>query len=130
MQTLLIARIGKNNIAIDIKYIHFIIRNNGIVKLPHMPDWMEGIISYRDRVIPVFNNKQKFGFENDSGERKRIILVEAQENTLFGINIDQYFGIEKANENGTTLKLKDNLVSVIDVEKLIDDKEVEFAKKL
>ncbi|BBB33668.1 purine-binding chemotaxis protein CheW [Thermotomaculum hydrothermale] len=127
------ARIGKTKIAIDVKQIHFVIRNNGIVPFPDMPEWMEGIISFRDKVIPIVNNKRKFEFENDNTEKKRIVLCEIKDKVLFGLNIDQYLDIIKVEDKQVkkmTLKKGEEVIPIIDLKKLITEEEIEFAKRI
>ncbi len=133
MEYFLLARIGKIRIAINIKNIHFVIRNNGIVNLPDTPESIEGIISFRDKVIPVLNNKSVLKMQNDNSERKRIVLYEFEKDLLFGINVDEYLEILKVDKKNTkkmSIILKDEVIPIIDLKKLITEDEIELAKKV
>ncbi len=133
MEYFLLARIGKIRIAINIKNIHFVIRNNGIVYLPDTPESIEGIISFRDKVIPVLNNKAVLKMQNDNSERKRIVLYEYEKDLLFGINVDEYLEILKVDKKNTkkmSIILKDEVIPIIDLKKLITEDEIEIAKKV
>ncbi|GEM_PF-2134378 len=135
MKNFVIIEIGKNKIAFNIEQIHFIVRNNGIVSLPSSPSWLEGIISYRDKIVPVLNNKIKLKMENDNSEKKRILLCTLKDGTLIGINFDRYIGIEridKTEEYNTkqTIKTDNEVIPVINADNLLKEEEIEFIKKI
>ncbi len=133
MESFLFARIGEKKIAINIQQIHFVIRNNGIVKIPEMPDWMEGVVTFRDRVITVVNNQKKLGVKNDKTEKKRIVLCEVKSGVFIGLNIDEYIGIKKVDEkdlNKLTIKLNNEIIAIIDLKSLLTEEEIELAEKI
>ncbi len=133
MESFLVARIGNTKIALNIKNIHFVIRNNGIVKVPDMPDGIDGIISFRDKVIPILSNKKKLNVENDSNEKKRIVLCEVEKNLFFGINVDEYLEIIKVEKKQTkklTLKVKNEVIPVVELKKIVSEEEIEVAKRI
>lgn len=133
MESFLFARIGEKKIAINIQQIHFVIRNNGIVKIPDMPDWMEGVVTFRDRVIPVVNNQKKLELKNDKTAKKRIVLCEVKSGIFLGFNIDEYIVIKKVDEkdlNKLTIKLNNEIIAVIDLKSLLTEEEIELAEKI
>ncbi len=133
MESFLIARIGDKKIAISIKFIHFVIRNNGIVDVPDMPDWMEGVITFRDKVIPVLNNEKKLKIKNDTSEKKRIVLCEVEKDLFFGLNIDEYLEIKKFDKKDIkklTLKAGEEVIPIVNLKKIITEEEIELAKKI
>ncbi len=133
MESFLVARIGNTKIALNIKNIHFVIRNNGIVKVPDMPDGIDGIISFRDKVIPILSNKKKLNVENDGNEKKRIVLCEVEKNLFFGINVDEYLEIIKVEKKQTkklTLKVKNEVIPVVELKKIVSEEEIEVAKRI
>ena len=133
MESFLIARIGDKKIAISIKFIHFVIRNNGIVDVPDMPDWMKGVITFRDKVIPVLNNEKKLKIKNDTSEKKRIVLCEVEKDLFFGLNIDEYLEIKKFDKKDIkklTLKAGEEVIPIVNLEKIITEEEIELAKKI
>ena len=141
MESFLIVRIGSNKLGIKVKDIHFIVRNNGIVPLPDMPEWMEGVISYRDKVVPVLNNKERLNLKNSNENNKRIVLCTPKKDTLIGINVDQSIGIFKVEQDNvkksknkgaldSTINLKKEIIPVLNMEKLLTGEQIEFIKKL
>lgn len=132
MESFLIGRIGDKKIAINVNQIHFVIRNNGIVEVPDMPEWMSGIISFRDKIVPIINNEKKLRIKNDATKKKRIILCQT-ESILIGLNLDEFFEIKKIDNRdsgGAALKLENEVIPIIKPDKLLTEEEIEFAKKL
>lgn len=133
MESFLIARIGNKKIAISIKFIHFVIRNNGVVEVPDMPDWMEGVITFRDKIIPVLNNEKKLKMKNDTNEKKRIVLCEIEKNLFFGLNIDEYLDIKKFDKKDIkklTVKAGEEVIPIVNFKKILTEEEIELAKKI
>ncbi len=132
MESFLVGRIGDKKIAINVNQIHFVIRNNGIVEVPDMPEWMSGIISFRDKIVPVINNEVKLKIKNDKTERKRIVLCQTN-STLIGLNLDEFLEIKKVNERdgrGVALKLENEIIPIVNPDNLLTEEEIEFAEKL
>lgn len=133
MESFLIARIGNKKIAISIKFIHFVIRNNGVVEVPDMPDWMKGVITFRDKIIPVLNNEKKLKMKNDTNEKKRIVLCEIEKNLFFGLNIDEYLDIKKFDKKDIkklTVKAGEEVIPIVNFKKILTEEEIELAKKI
>ncbi len=74
--------------AVPINRVQEIIKNNKPTRLPGSPDFLEGIISLRGRVIPIINLKKRFNLlsvdENDSCS----VVVDLAGNTV-GIMVDE-----------------------------------------
>ncbi len=130
MESYLIVRIGSNKLGINVKDIHFVIRNNGIVPLPDMPDWMDGIISFRDKIIPVLNNKTKLKLKNGKEAGKRIILCSVGNNALIGVNVDESIAVLKDKEIDLTLNLDGEIIPVLNIKNILTGEQIEFIKKL
>ena len=62
---------------VNIATVESIIKVQGITKMPHMPDFVEGITNLRGKVIPVIDLRKRFQLaaaeENDD---TRIVVVE------------------------------------------------------
>ena len=62
---------------VDIGAVREIIRMQAITRVPRTPDFVEGVINLRGRVIPVLELRTKFGMETiEDTERTCIIVVE------------------------------------------------------
>ena len=64
-------------------------------RVPFTPDWVEGVISARGKVIPVIDLIKYFGIEQKSkAARTRLILLGVGD-TSFGIACDHIIGVEE-----------------------------------
>ncbi len=69
-------KIGEEEFSIPILSVQEIIRMVDITRLPNVPDFVEGVINLRGKVIPVVDLRKRFGLphrERDGGSR--IIIV-------------------------------------------------------
>ncbi len=63
--------------AVDILNVQEINRAVEITKVPNSPEYVEGVINLRGKVIPVINLRKKFGFEEKvTDETSRIIIMD------------------------------------------------------
>ncbi|MDH4027600.1 MAG: chemotaxis protein CheW [Nitrospirota bacterium] len=63
--------------AVDILKVQEINRIVEITKVPNSPDYVEGVINLRGKVIPVVNLRRKFGFEEkERDDTTRIIIMD------------------------------------------------------
>jgi len=61
---------------IDILSIQEITRYEMPTQIPHMPEYMEGIINLRGEIIPVINLRKRFNLESSGvTDESRIIVV-------------------------------------------------------
>ena len=73
--------ISKELYGIDIRKVKEIIgvSNLEIVAVPDMPEYAHGIINLRDKVIPVFSLRKRFGFEEkEFSDRTCIVVTEIE----------------------------------------------------
>lgn len=68
---------------VDVLSVQEIIRPLKITELPHAPDFVEGIINLRGRVLPVVDLRIRFGDpERPEGGERRILVVETASQTV------------------------------------------------
>jgi purine-binding chemotaxis protein CheW len=68
---------------VNILTVQEIIRPVDITRVPHAPDFVEGVINLRGRILPVIDLRTRFGFPGrDHGEDSRIIVVEIGPQTV------------------------------------------------
>lgn len=73
---------------VDIGRVQEIIRMTAITSLPSAPEFVDGVINLRGRVIPVVDLKRRFGLEQPgSAKGSRIVVVDAGEHTI-GMVVD------------------------------------------
>jgi len=65
-----------------------IIRTPAITRLPRAPEFVEGIIDLRGKVIPVVDLRRRFGLEHgELGRAGRVVVVDV-EGQIIGIMVD------------------------------------------
>ena len=66
-----------------------------VTKLPNAPEFMEGIINLRGRVIPVMDLRKRFGFSpREHQEETRIVVVDISGQTV-GLIVDAVHEVVK-----------------------------------
>ena len=82
-------KIGKEEFGVDILRVQEINRMMMLTKVPNTPDYIEGVINLRGRIIPVINLRTRLGLPfKEYDENTRIIVVEVEENTV-GFIVDE-----------------------------------------
>jgi purine-binding chemotaxis protein CheW len=72
-------RIGRETFGLPIASVREIVRVPEITSVPNAPDYIEGVINLRGRIIPVVDLRKRFGqktFEPD--KKNRIVVVELE----------------------------------------------------
>jgi purine-binding chemotaxis protein CheW len=69
--------LGSEEYAIDILKVQEIMRMVEITSVPNVPEYVEGVINLRGKVIPVINLRNQFGLgAKDADVNSRIIVVD------------------------------------------------------
>ena len=85
---LVIFKLTKEDYGLPISKVQEINRMVEVTKLPHTPDFMEGIINLRGRVIPVLDLRKRFGFGfQGSTDDTRIMVTDVSGQTV-GLIVD------------------------------------------
>ena len=128
--------ISNEEFGIDILKVQEIIRTMEITKVPRAPDFVEGVINLRGKVIPIIDLRKKFSMESRTHDKQtRIVVVELQ-GMIVGFVVDGVSevlriqsstvepppavvsGIGSEYISGVG-KLEDRLLILIDLEKLL-----------
>jgi purine-binding chemotaxis protein CheW len=84
----LIFTLGPNCYGIDIKNVTEIIGIQKITKVPELPEYVQGIISLRGKIIPVIDVRMRFKIESiEYNDRTCIIIVDLG-NVSVGLIVD------------------------------------------
>ncbi len=137
--------IGNEEFGVDILYVQEINRMLPITKVPNSPEFVEGVVNLRGRVIPVIDLRSKLGMPKKQHDKNtRIIVVEVNGNTI-GFIVDAVNEVIRIPSNITEPppemvagvdaefiksvgKLEDRLLILIDLEKMISAKVQEDLK--
>lgn len=128
--------------AVPILKVQEIIRSPEVTRVPKTPDFVEGIINLRGRVVPLISLRKRFGLDYIAIDHEtRVIVVELQ-GKVVGFSVDGVRevirvqtsviepppaligGIEKEFLSGVA-KLHERLLILLDLDKVLSDNEVE-----
>lgn len=129
-------KIGNEEFGIDILKVQEIIRLMTITEVPNSPEFVEGVINLRGRIIPVLDLRIKLGMSRiQHSSNTRIIVVETN-NTTVGFIVDAVSEVLRIPQNITEPppsivagvdseyitsvgKLEDRLLILLDLEKIL-----------
>ncbi len=134
--------IGEEEFGVDILKVQEIIRTMEITKVPRAPEFVEGVINLRGKVIPIVDLRKRFGLETrDHDKHTRIIVIEINQ-MIVGFVVDSVSevlripantveppppvvsGLESEYISGVG-KLQDRLLILLDLNRLLSGEEKE-----
>ena len=138
----IVVKIGSEQYGIDISYVDTIVRMQKITRVPKVQSYFKGIINLRGEIVPVMSVRRKMNLEEDVfTNASRIIILKLEQQGALGIIVDEVkevvtLGddqIDKAAYNAKEDKnfIKgigkhgDDLISLFDINAIIDEKENE-----
>jgi purine-binding chemotaxis protein CheW len=130
-------RVGEEDFSVSILKVQEIIRMSEITKVPRSPEFVEGVINLRGKVIPVIDLSKRFGLiaaERDNDTRTIVVdcggkvvglivdsvtevlrlskaTVEPPPDIVGGVDSDYISGVGK---------LDDRLVILLDIDKVLN----------
>jgi len=76
-------RIGRETFGLPISMIREIVRVPEITSVPNAPDYIEGVINLRGRIIPVVDLRKRFGDRSfEPSKKNRIVVVEMERRAI------------------------------------------------
>jgi purine-binding chemotaxis protein CheW len=90
-------RLGDDLFAADIFAVERVLRYQAARTLPDVPAWIEGVIEYQQRVIPVVNLRRRFELpERDAAPETRIVVLTARGDWV-GIVVDSVLEVSSVD---------------------------------
>ena len=80
-------RLGKEIYGIDILKIQEVVNDIGVTHLPNAPDFIEGVINLRGKIIPVVDLNRRLSLAG-SGERRHGRIIVLDLHRPLGIHVD------------------------------------------
>lgn len=135
-------KLGKEEYGIDIMNVREIVQHQESVKVPNAPRFIEGIINFRGKVIPIVCLKKRFGMEDKAVDTNTRIIVINLNDRQVGFLVDEasqtirlddsnidptpdiVAGVERRYITGVG-KLDNRLIILIDLEKVLTEEEKE-----
>lgn len=134
--------IESEEFGVDILKVQEIIRTVDITRVPKSPEFVEGVINLRGKIVPVIDLRKRFGMpRKEMDNETRIIVVELVDKVV-GFLVDkvkEVIRVEKSviepppelttniNSNYITgvAKLQDRLLILLDLNKVLSSDEQE-----
>ncbi len=138
----IVVKIGSEQYGIDITYIDNIVRMQKITRLPKAQVHFKGIINLRGEVVPVMSLRLKMALDDDVfTNATRIIILKLEEHGSVGIIVDEVkevvtlgsedidkYSPDNRDEQSDFIKgigkHNDTLISLLDINAVIDEKEL------
>jgi len=132
--------ISNEEFGIEILKVQEIIRLMEITRVPRAPDFVEGVINLRGKVIPIVDLRRKFGMAAHPHDSQTRIVVVDLSGTIVGFIVDSVSevlridsstvepppqivsGVDSEYISGVG-KLDDRLLILIDLDKLLSREE-------
>ncbi|MEN6348694.1 MAG: chemotaxis protein CheW, partial [Syntrophomonas sp.] len=86
-------KVGKEEFGLEIDKVKEIIRFPEIVKVPNVPDYIKGIISLRDTLMPIVDMRTKLGTGNDEVTSTTRVVVVDVSGAFIGLTVDQVYEV-------------------------------------
>jgi len=132
-------RLANEEYGLPITKVQEINRLVPVTKLPQTPSFMEGIINLRGRIIPVIDLRKRFEMTmNAHDDDTRIIIVEIS-GQIVGVTVDAVTEVVRLSTANVEVapasvsvdaryidgvgKIDDRLIILLDVNKILTDKE-------
>jgi purine-binding chemotaxis protein CheW len=81
-------RVGRETFGLPISMVREIVRVPDITAVPNAPDYIEGVINLRGRIIPVVDMRKRFREESSVPSRKNRIVVVELEGRAIGLLVN------------------------------------------
>jgi purine-binding chemotaxis protein CheW len=81
-------QVGRETYGVPITSLHEIVRVPEITAVPDAPDYLEGVINLRGKIVSVMDLRKRFGEKQASVKRQNRILVVEHAGRLAGLIVD------------------------------------------
>jgi purine-binding chemotaxis protein CheW len=80
--------VGEEEFGLDILRVQEIIRSQQLTRVPNLPDFIEGVINLRGKVIPVIGLRKRLGLPMQSADKRTRIVVVDVRGQILGFVVD------------------------------------------
>lgn len=134
--------IGEEEFGVNILHVQEIIRTMEITNVPRAPEFVEGVINLRGKVIPIVDMRNRFGLEDKEHDKYTRIIVIEIDMIIVGFVVDAVSEVLRIPANSVQPpppvvagmdsdyidgvgKLEDRLLILLDLDSLLDNQEKE-----
>ncbi|MGL1862512.1 MAG: chemotaxis protein CheW [Pseudodesulfovibrio sp.] len=134
--------IGEEEFGVNILQVQEIIRTMEITNVPRAPEFVEGVINLRGKVIPIVDMRSRFGLDAKGHDKYTRIIVVEFNNIIVGFVVDSVSEVLRIPANAVQPpppvvagmdsdyidgvgKLDDRLLILLDLNSLLNTDEME-----
>jgi purine-binding chemotaxis protein CheW len=78
LEKIVVFQVGDDLFAAGVQSVERVLRHQPARPVPDVPDWVDGVIEYRDRVVPVINLRRRFELPDAAaGAESRTLVMHA-----------------------------------------------------
>jgi purine-binding chemotaxis protein CheW len=138
--------LGQEEFGLDITTVREINRMLDVTAVPNSPEYMEGVINLRGKVIPIVNLRKCFGMERKANDKNTRVVVVELGNRIVGFVVDAVREVIRISSSVTEPppalvggtrkeyitavgKLDDRLLILLDLERLLDGSQIEMMEE-
>lgn len=139
--------LGTKNLSIPILQAREVLDILEINMIPRVPEFIEGVINYRGRIIPVIDLRIRFGIQKKVRDEDSCMIVTEIDEVLTSIIVDELHGVIQIDPSefedspalgegidasyiGGIINKESGLVLVLDLQSILDNKEIEKLKAI
>jgi purine-binding chemotaxis protein CheW len=131
----LIFKVETREYALSVHQVVEVVRMVAITPLPEAPPWVDGVLNFRGRIVPVVDLRARLGISRREPDLSTPIVITVAEAGLFGLVADELIevlpvsGHQLDASNGQTaaspavaamVRHRDRLLLVLDPDRLYD----------
>ncbi len=135
--------VGDEEFGLDILRVQEIIRIQPLTRVPNLPDYIDGVINLRGKVIPVIGLRKRLGLDKQSSDKRTRIVVVDVHGQILGFVVDSVSEVLRIHTDTVEPtpklgkidrdyisgvgKLDSRLLLLLDLEQLMNENEVSAA---
>lgn len=81
-------RVGRETFGVPISLVHEIVRVPDITAVPDSPEYIEGVINLRGKIVSVIDLRKRFGEKTINSDRKNRVIIVELEKKMVGLMVD------------------------------------------
>ena len=133
-------RLGDDHFAADIFSVERVLRYTAPTAVPDMPEYIEGVIDYQGRVVPIVNLRRRFEMDDLEVRNETRILVLHSDGEWIGVVVDAVTAVTPFDPSAVAppprlfrglsceylrgiVRMSERLVIFLDVERLLSSTE-------
>ena len=95
-------RLAQEEYAVDITAVQEIVRMSAITRVPRAPNFVEGVINLRGKIVPVIDLRKRFGMSTiEPTKTTRIVIIQVEGKTV-GLIVDAVSEVLRLNSNAVS----------------------------